>query len=46
MVAKELLRQVIYEQRELSNYLGVARDISEEQLSAPGKRVSSRNKNT
>ena len=35
MVAKELLRQVIYEQRELSGYLGVARDISEEQLSAP-----------
>ena len=35
MVTKELLRQVIYEQRELSNYLGVARDISEEQLSAP-----------
>ena len=35
MVAKELLRQVIYEQRELSAYLGVARDISEEQLSAP-----------
>lgn len=34
MVTKDLLRQVIYEQRELRNELGVGREISDDQLTS------------